>query len=229
MTLEERENDLFERWKKTLGDTDGVFAKDGVANEERFNSAKYKVLFLAKETNNTNKNWDTRDYLKNGVFYKRNGKPIIATFSNIFRWSNLFLNHLTDYKEFKKVPKNKDARVEIFSQIGMMNLKKTAGTHTTNIYELKAFIKDDSPYINEQINLYKPDIIICCGKGVYSGFKVAMGEIVEENTINGKFKTSKFIGVDFETILIDFFHPQARVKVSEQYELLRSIKEQYHL
>lgn len=56
MTLEERENDLFERWKKTLGDTDGVFAKDGVANEERFNSAKYKVLFLAKETNNTNKN-----------------------------------------------------------------------------------------------------------------------------------------------------------------------------
>ena len=47
MTLEERENDLFERWKKTLGDTDGVFAKDGVANEERFNSAKYKVLFLS--------------------------------------------------------------------------------------------------------------------------------------------------------------------------------------
>ncbi len=64
MTLEERENDLFERWKKTLGDTDGVFAKDGVANEERFNSAKYKVLFLAKETNNTNKNWETRFIFK---------------------------------------------------------------------------------------------------------------------------------------------------------------------
>jgi len=224
MTLEEKENELFKRWRNSLNATEDEFAKDGVADEELFNNAKYKILFLAKETNGTNKDWDTRRYLREGVFYKSTGKPISKTFNNIYRWVNLFLNDINDYKDFKKVPKNKEMRIKIFSQIGMMNLKKVTGTHTTNNDELKEFIDDNKKFINEQITLYKPDIIICCGKGVYNGYKKAMGQVSNENKLNGK-----FISKNHETLLIDFDHPQARIKIDTQYRLLKSIKEQYNL
>jgi len=237
MTLEEKENNLFNRWRTSINSTEDKFAKDGLANEKIFNNAKYKILFLAKETNDTDKNWDTREYLRRGVFFKSTGKPISATFSNIYRWTNLFLNNLTDYKQFKKVPMHKEKdeiikgspRINIFSQIGMMNLKKTTGTHTTNNDELKICIENDNKFINEQISIYKPDIVICCGRGVYNGYKKAMGQVVNENKSNGKFRTSKFISTDYETLLIDFYHPQARVKIDTQYKLLKSIKEQYDL
>lgn len=257
MTLKEKENELFERWRNSINATEDQFAKDGVADEERFINAKHKILFLAKETNDTGKNWDTRKYLREGVFYKttqyikdkhrndkiyKNGKrrksqtagqPITKTFNNIYRWANLFLNDLQEYKDFNKAPRNKESRIKIFSQIGMMNLKKTTGTHTTDNNEFKKFRESDNnkKFINEQISLYKSDIIICCGEGVYSGYKKAIGDIVEENE-NGKFKTCKYIGDDYETVVIEFYHPQARregADIKNHFNLLKNIKEQYDL
>lgn len=264
MTLEERENDLFNRWRSSINATEDKFAKDGVADEKKFNSAKYKILFLAKETNGTGKNWDSRSYLRDGVFYRstqykkdknnnhklnKNGKkliehkkgyPIWRTFNNIYRWTNLFLNDIKDYKKFDKVPSHKEKdeiilgspRINIFSQIGMMNLKKTTGKSTTKSDEFKKFIENNKEFIKEQIDFYRPDIVICCGKEVYKGYKKAMGETIEENKKNGEFKTSKYIGDGYETVVIDFYHPQVLGKLANteiHFNLLKSIKEQYKL
>ena len=257
MNLEERENELFDRWTNDTADGK-VFAKDGVANENLFSRAKYKILFLAKETNNTDKKWDSRRYLREGVFYEATqykkdkfnkkgkkikehigGNPITKTFNNIYRWSNFFLNDIDNYNEYKKVPNHKinkelelgSPRIKMFSQIGMMNLKKTAGKHTTKNDEFEEYIEKNIGYINEQVNLYKPNIIICCGKGVYNGYKKAIGEVLYEKKFK-QFRTSIFKGTDYETIVIEFCHPQVRgkeAKLQNHFGLLKIIKDAYSL
>ncbi len=229
MTLKDKEDDLFEEWSKSKSCYSKQFAKDGVADEKYYNKAKYKILFLAKETNNTNHTWDTREYLNEGMFYRSTGKPISRTFNNIYRWANLFLNTLDNINEYKKVPKKKSPRQKIFASIAMMNLKKTTGKAVTVNDELSIFINNNKEFIKKQILLYEPQIIICCGKGVYNGYKKVMLDCQDENKENGKFRTSLYVNNNIETIVIDFYHPQSRIKIKEQYEILQKIRKQYKL
>ena len=65
MNLREEENYILKEWEELLS-KDEIFAKDGAG--ENYQASKVKILFLAKETNAT---WNTREYLDEGVFYRK--------------------------------------------------------------------------------------------------------------------------------------------------------------
>ncbi len=67
MNLRDKENEILKEWKELILENK-YFSKDGAG--KNYQDSKVKILFLAKETNGTAENWDTREYLDNGVFYK---------------------------------------------------------------------------------------------------------------------------------------------------------------
>ena len=67
-----KENKLFEEWSKNRK----KFAKDGAG--KKFESQKTKLILIGKETNKTGNNFDWREYLDGGVFYKKTNKPFAA-------------------------------------------------------------------------------------------------------------------------------------------------------
>lgn len=59
-----------------------------------------------------------------------------------------------------------------------MNLKKRVGKTSTNMPTLNTFIDAQENYKDffiEQFNLYKPDIVICCGSGVAEKLRGMLG------------------------------------------------------
>ena len=49
--------------------------------------------------------------------------------------------------------------------IAALNIKKIGGDAEADDEEIRAFGINDAVYINTQIELYQPDIIVCCGRG----------------------------------------------------------------
>jgi len=75
MTITEKENSLFEEWrKKRLG-----LVADGVVDEDSFLNSGSKLMFILKEVNDPDGgDWDLRRFIREG------GRP--QTWDNITRW-----------------------------------------------------------------------------------------------------------------------------------------------
>lgn len=235
--LRNQENILFVEWLNTI-ENNQKFAKDGAGCQ--FSEQHIKIIFLAKETNNTSSKWDTREYLDNGVFYKSTqftkngrkehtkGKAIGKTFNNIYRWANFLLNPIESYKEFENVPTSDAKRINVFSKITMMNLKKGTGAAVTDNEELSNAVKKDFSMIQKQLDLYINNedlkIIFCCGNGVYKNFK----QYFKLDKSNEKISLDKKHSIHIYNknfIVIDFYHPQPRgIKNKSLYSFLVKIK-----
>ena len=152
MEIQERENELFERWKKKRNYYKS-FDEDGVVNPEIWEFTNPKILFILKETDNLN--GDLRSFLRNG-----GSSTYHRTWNNIVRWAEVIL-----YDSYSDKLYN-ERRIEILSKICAINLKKESGGKRTNKGEVRLAAKDDNEFIQEQISLYQPDIVIACGFGL---------------------------------------------------------------
>jgi len=55
-------DNLFDEWEKAVSEYKGKFIRDGINNEELYKFASSKILFIAKEPNDTGQTaWDFRD------------------------------------------------------------------------------------------------------------------------------------------------------------------------
>ena len=64
MSIREKENELFTRWR---GEHHG-FVSDGVVSEEDYDNSKIRLLFFLKEVNDPNGgNWDLREFIQDGA------------------------------------------------------------------------------------------------------------------------------------------------------------------
>lgn len=56
-------------------------------------------------------------------------------------------------------------RKKYLAPISVINLKKTPGKTTSNDSEIDKFAKDDREFIKNQVEIYRPDLVICGGTG----------------------------------------------------------------
>ena len=216
-SLREREDELFGGWKVKRPNR---FAKDGAGCE--YENSKIKILFILKETNNTDCNWDGRLRLDGGMMCK-NGTPIKHTWNNIFCWASYLMDNkpLIDCKS----PDKAEERAKIFKKIAAMNLKKESGGSQSKYDEIRSVAIEDSALIKEQIEMYMPDIIICCGKElIFNRIKSIFAGNVEQMVC----KNARIIKITLNgktTTVLDFYHPQARKKKPELFKLLEEAKE----
>ncbi len=145
--IQAKENTLFERWK--LDREYASFDKDGVVNPELWEKTSPKIVFVLRETNGLN--GDLRQFLRD------DGDG--DTWNNIVRWAEVILfNTYPDKVDY-------DQRKKILPLICAVNLKKESGGASSNLTAIKAAAEKDRDFIQEQLNLYQPDIVIACGLG----------------------------------------------------------------
>lgn len=215
MTITEKENDLFERWKNGINIFDS-FNGDGVINLKEWTQTFPKILFVLKETNELKKN--LRDFLADGgsdTYYR--------TWNNVVRWTEVIL--YDTYSEYV----SKERREKILLHICAINLKKEYGGKRSVKKEIRSAAKRDRGLIMEQISFYHPDIVITCGFNLVGD---ALRDIVYEET-NSEWKhdindlyyyESKLINNKKPVYVISMPHPNRadKTKWSEQ------LKELYH-
>jgi len=209
MTKTERLNELFDRWIREFPEYKGKFIKDGIVDENEYNSQKIKLklLFITKEPNDPHQSaWDFREWWAEEVKY---------SFSHrICEWAFGFLN---GFPPIVKIPYDNKERIKVMKKIAFMNLKKSGGKANANYKEIEKVLVEEKHLLLEEIDIIEPDIIIGgLGKTDYwrdlfptvkfkdSGFDIKVARV-------GKYK------------IIDFYHPSYRVPRSMTYTLLGAV------
>ena len=209
MNITFNQSNLFSSLRKTNPD----IIDDGVICESEYLAAKYKIMFVLKEVNG-GKGWSLRDFLKDG------GRS--QTWDNVARWTEaiFMLPKEETWKYWNE--NNENRRKTILKKICAVNLKKTSGGYVSDNNEIYHTALTNSEILCQQVILYNPDIIICCGtekafvNACYSNINL---------TWNTTTRGIRYF-IHENTIVISFSHPEARVKDSFlHYALIDAVKE----
>ena len=218
--LKEKERQLFQRWKAKQGYT--AFISDGIFDEFLWREQSIKITFVLKEANWENGNIDLCQWLleeHKGSYWK--------TWNNIARWTQALMIG-GDYPYHV----SKADKTYWLSRVSFLNLKKIGGTHQTNNNILREFAAKDAQYIWEQLSLYTPDIIVCCGWWIVAD--ILYRNVLPKERVGPWKKTDNgfdFFDIQFEdratsTPVISFYHPQriaSHKTFEEWYDAMRNI------
>ena len=165
-------NNLFEYWKKKQSndnkwektfpkkyengnpiipteDFKNSFCVDGFLSDE-FNH----VLFILKESNTGGASE------LNDTFWFKGCLDGKITGNGAKRW-NLYCNSLKKYLEICEIGEN-----ILYTQCAYMNLNKRGGYGKCDDKQLKNYVEEYKECIKNQIEIFNPEHIICCGAGV---------------------------------------------------------------
>jgi len=208
-------NELFEKWKKhyvEYGIDQKSFTKDGIINEDEYESAPKKVLFIIRETNDFPEG-DLRDYLSKGPRYN--------IFHQLAKWAWGILNGFPDFKIIEQSPEELTATTK---KIAVINLKKHTGKEAVDFNLLNAFVFLDHELIKKEISIIAPELIICCNTFVelmwalnITGVKENMSELP---SLFNKTYDYEYTG-NCAKVIPWPFHPAARGQHLDKYDKLR--------
>ncbi|MDU4209903.1 MAG: hypothetical protein E6Z20_07125 [Finegoldia magna] len=200
MDIKEKEKDIFDKLRKI----DPSIVEDGIVNEEEYLDSKYKIVYIMKEVNGGS-GWNLKDFLSEG------GRS--QTWDNVARWTEGLLNLNQEYDWAYLEKNNEKRRKDFLKKIGVINLKKTPGHHTSEYKKISMAAFENRNLIKKQVDLYNPDIIICCGTA----------DDFVKNYFESKFVNWNMTkrGVQFikfkEKIIVSFTHPEARIRDAYLY------------
>ena len=209
--LKNKENYLLDQWAKQVPG----FIRDGLPNAEQYVLSPIRVLFVLKEVNG-GQDWDLREFLRAGARSQ--------TWNVVARWAEGILNHEKEVKWSELESNNDERRNYILQKICAVNVKKTSGTDVADNKIIKAAAQENKENLRKQIEIYQPDIVICCG--TETPYIKTM-----DDSPNWRM-TSRGIWYFVETsgtIVVSYSHPEARTKECLlHYGLLDAIKEILH-
>jgi hypothetical protein len=210
--IKERQTALFDRWRIERPE----MVMDGLVNEAEYANAKPRVVFLFKEVNSPNVGkWDlVEDQLIHGA--------VGHTWYNAARWTFGIQNLNRDVKWEEVEECTTEFRIQALRRSCYINLKKSPGGSSSRADEIESVATQDFKFIQEQIRLYSPELIVCGGTGDLF-FKLC-GKVREEwdRTSRGVywFRTAENIPV------IAMEHPAAHVRANLLfYSLVDAVKE----
>jgi hypothetical protein len=196
MSIRTAEDELFSHWSL---DRPG-FVQDGVVSEEDYLQSSLKLLFVLKEVNDSNGGgWDLRDFVREG------GRR--QTWDNITRWVDGIrrLKEEIPWTEHAEVDEEKRCRV--LKSIAVVNLKKSPGGHTTDSAALVKIATEDKDFLNRQLALYDPDVIICCGTSLLLH---QLTSFCEKPKWRCTYRGVWFHEYKADKYIVSYVHPEAR-------------------
>ena len=181
--------------------------EDGIVSEEKYLDSNYKIVYIMKEVNGGS-GWNLKDFLYKG--------GCSQTWDNVARWTEGLLNINQEY-DWAYLEKNNEKRRKYYlKKIGVINLKKTPGQNTSNYKEISMAASENRNLIKKQVDLYNPDIIICCGTA--DDFAT---NYLESKLVNWKMTKR---GIQYikcnNKIIVSFAHPEARIRDAYLYYAL---------
>ncbi|MDE5555261.1 MAG: uracil-DNA glycosylase family protein [Muribaculaceae bacterium] len=232
---------LFEEWSKRLkcnGDKnftkDGILYKDGVSIEQTlkdWESSKIRVLFLLKDQNQGQSNWDEdiRYWLKNsewdneGALYNkeanRNLRPKSIRILAYILWG-LSKGSSECGWEYEEVSQHFDEVKEFFNSqpFAIVECKKQPGLAWCTNKLLQYHLNTYGDLLAHEIEILRPNIIVCSSTLIY-GFVL---NIFPTNELEGE--KSLYWHSKSGTIIICAYHPAAR---KSQHEIYDSVMTHY--
>ena len=167
MSVKDREDRLFYEWKELVKkDSAAFFVTDGIVSEEHWEEAPVRVLYLLKEVNGADAEWDERDYLANyndEDSYIRTHSPTIDV---LIKWQfGIADAGKSSWLDVEKQLQNKNLQSVLLKQICLVNIKKTAGGGVVDWDQFDAYFANtaNQTFLNQQLSLYKPHIVSCGG------------------------------------------------------------------
>jgi hypothetical protein len=152
---------------------------DGVVSEQDYLNSKVKILWILKDPNSTGEDgaWDMREHIKNKL---KTDKGILKgwspTFKKIIYVTNGILNNLTWNDELRH-PSSKPEVIDELKKIAYINIKKTGGRSVANENEIKEYYNFSKNLLFEQIQEFKPDIIIFGGTYIFFKEDLKLGKL----------------------------------------------------
>ena len=194
MTNKEKHQELlkefYSKYEPILNETK-EFVFDGPSNWELYENSTVKIMFLVKESRN--------GYHPSVPNQKTNTKFM----RNLARWKCL-INDVYLVKSEFEFPSNSDLP-ETIDDVAIVEVKKiNVENITSNQKDLRKFALNDKLFLQRQIDIINPQIIVCC-------YTIDCFNIIFDN----KFEVSKRLfkkdgtssaEVD-KRLIIDFFHP----------------------
>lgn len=191
-------DNLFSEWKKVRPSYRTSFSEDGIINEELWDGAKKKIVFLFKERNGGE--GDFRKLLDKDI----NPWPVVGYWS--YGLQNVTDNYLPN---FEKAQKNKKAACR---SSAIVNLKKTPGGGSSNMENIQQIAFLDKEFIEEELRIISPEIIVCGGIFDICRQLWDINEMISERV----YKTAIFKDI----VWIDFVHPASRISQDILYYAL---------
>lgn len=216
MGIAEREEELFQRWAPTRPG----FVRDGVIDPAIYRKSSPSILILLKEVNDPGPDgggWDLREFVRDGARHQ--------TWNTVTRWV-MAISSLPGEKPWRDVyPVSTEQRRDVLRNISAMNLKKSPGGDTTVVANFRQVVEEDRAFIREQIGLYNPQIIICCGSivaDVYYSFLKPEDSSSWQSTTRGV----EFLTLASGCSVISYSHPEARISGNLlHYGLVDAVRE----
>jgi len=196
--------DIWDRWTehyKRLGIGPARICKDGIIDEQLFEQARRRVLFVMKEVNDF-PGGDLRQMLRKGPRYQM--------WHATARWAAGLLADFPPYEEANRVDVQRDS----LRSIATINLKKTSGRARADMSVISACAHRDRNLLRQQILDIRPDVIVACGT-----FDVMVWLLgLEVDCDDPRRKAVVYDGI----VVIPWRHP-SRVNNQETYEQLRDL------
>jgi len=200
--------ELQKSWRKEELHKNEVFNFDGIVDFEQWEDAENKkILFFLKEAHHGNKtskeyfdekrtdNYsltsDLRDYGPWKMWIK------VAEWTYAIKETNK--EKMANYNEYCERYGEWEKQNEIIRQISVVNLKKSAGTPSSNNDNLATYLNKDKTKLFYQISIIDPKIIVC--GATFKFFK----EIVGADSLSERNDNWFYFWKD--KIVIDFYHP----------------------
>lgn len=148
-------NNLFAEWKSRKL----LFCEDGILSEDDYDNANMKVLFALKDVNNPHvnnvgeneKSIDNQNIDMRRVFRETSEREE-KTWAPVFKWLSMLLCNISSPEKY----------------FAFINIKKDEGQGSIALSTLQQYAKRDSDLIKKQIEIISPDVVICCGRDVFT-------------------------------------------------------------
>lgn len=105
-------------------------------------------------------------------------------------------------------------RKKYLAPISVINLKKTPGKTTSNDSAIDKFAKDDREFIKNQVEIYRPDLIICGGTG-----DIFIKNILNLDTSSWTYVSDYLSYLIYnDTIIVKTYHSACRKSKKDLFE-----------
>lgn len=195
-----------------------VFISDGIVNKDVWNNQSgKKILYILKEAYGETEDWSLTKWLSQK-------RPSSSIWKRVIEWTYGILN-TNESLIAKYSPDIYERNSDLFNNIAVVNLKKSAGKSSSSYGEIKAYAIADSAEIKKQLSIIDPDIIVC--GSTFDALNHVYGEKIRPDGAhcdNWFYYTNVISGGN--TLVIDYYHPANHYPALANYYAVTNIYQQ---
>lgn len=209
-SLKDRENSLFDEWKKKLV-MDKPFVRDGLMDEDKYLASQKRVVFILKEA------WGGNEFdLREGALkYSFSGwgrsrqtwRTVIAWAYGLLRFDEISSDEIKEYLT------DKDRWNKTLRTIGVINFNKTPSatgvSSDKKLWEVALRGEENAKFLKRQWDIYNADIAVCGSDISFCAMQQALG-VPEEEIRSTRRRGTRYWRQPSGQVFIEACHPATR-------------------